>query len=370
MLVWLGLAVFERVKIALPNSIEFKVDRWIQRMKTVDDARLNALSRCAVRPRVDAFSRHSGFTLIELLVAIAIIAVLVALLLPAVQAAREQARRTACMNNLKQMGLALANYTNRHGTLPPGYQSNYSSLFQAEIGPGWGWASMILPDLEQQSLHDSIVFETPLQAPTMSTSRLVNLSVFLCPSDNMPHRWTATNSETWMYMGQVYSSSIPICDLAGSNYVGVFGIGEPGVNGEGVFFRGSYMPLALITDGLSQTLCVGERSENLQQGRGMATWVGSAPGANLWSCAPNPYEPDAGTCVEEQGSGAILGHTGEGHGPGDPYGDVNQFISRHGRGCFFLYCDGHVQYLHNEMNYQVYKALSTRNWGEIISSDY
>ena len=123
--------------------------------------------------------------------------------------------------------------------------------------------------------------------------------------------------------------------MAGSNYVGVFGIGEPGVNGEGVFFRGSYMPLTAITDGLSQTLCVGERSENLQQGRGMATWAGAVPGANLWSCAPNPYEPDAGTCVEEDGSGMILGHTGEGHGPGDPYGDVNQFISRHGGGCFF-----------------------------------
>jgi prepilin-type processing-associated H-X9-DG protein len=130
------------------------------------------------------------------------------------------------------------------------------------------------------------------------------------------------------------------------------------------------MPLNLITDGLSHTLLVGERSENLQQGRGMATWTGSVPGANMWSCAPSPFEPDSGTCVKEDGSGMILGHTGEGHGPGDPYGDVNQFTSRHGKGCFFAYCDGHVRYLRNEMNYQVYKALSTRNWGEIISDDY
>ena len=312
-------------------------------MRSSADLGVNAMSSYGTRPRAGGSSWRPGFTLIELLVVIAIIAVLVALLLPAVQAAREQARRAACMNNLKQIGLALANYTNRHGALPPGYQSIYSSIFQEEIGPGWGWASMILPDLEQQSLHDRIVFETPMQGPSMSTARLVNLSVFLCPSDNMPLSWTATDSETWMYMGQIYSSSIPICDVAGSNYVGVFGIGEPGVNGEGVFFRGSYMPLTAITDGLSQTLCVGERSENLQQGRGMATWVGAVPGANLWSCAPNPYEPDAGTCVKEDGSGMILGHTGEGHGPGDPYGDVNQFISRHGHGCFFLYCDGHVQ---------------------------
>ena len=99
--------------------------------------------------------RRPGFTLIELLVVIAIIAILIALLLPAVQAAREQARRSACTNNLKQIGLAIANYTDRHGTLPPGYQSIYSPLFQQEIGPGWGWASMILPDLEQQSASRS-----------------------------------------------------------------------------------------------------------------------------------------------------------------------------------------------------------------------
>jgi prepilin-type N-terminal cleavage/methylation domain-containing protein/prepilin-type processing-associated H-X9-DG protein len=313
---------------------------------------------------------RAGFTLIELLVVIAIIGIVIALLLPAVQASREQARRTACTNNLKQIGVAIANYTVRHGTLPPGYQSIYSAAFQNEIGPGWGWASMILPDLEQQPLHDNIVFEAPMQAPAMTTVCLATMKVFLCPSDNMPLSWTATQSATWMYGGQVYSTSIPICNVPGSNYIGMFGIGEPGVNGQGVFYRGSYMPLQSITDGLSETLCIGERSENLQQGRGMATWAGAVPGANLWSCAPNPFDPDQGTCVEESGAGMILGHTGEGHGPGDPWADVNQFISRHGKGCFFLYCDGHVRYLRHEMNYQVYIALSTRNLGEIISQDY
>jgi hypothetical protein len=69
-----------------------------------------------------------------------------------VQAAREQARRSACSNNLKQIGVALASYTNSHNTLPPGYQSVYSPLFQSEIGPGWGWASMILGELDQRPL--------------------------------------------------------------------------------------------------------------------------------------------------------------------------------------------------------------------------
>jgi prepilin-type processing-associated H-X9-DG protein len=296
--------------------------------------------------------------------------ILIALLLPAVQAAREQARQTGCTNNLKQIGIALAAYANRHGAFPPGYQSIYSSLFQAEVGPGWGWASMILPDLEQQPLYNLIQFEAPLQAPQMSTACLTTMKLFFCPSDSMPQNWVAANSETWIYMGKIYSSSIPICSVAGANYVGVFGISEPGVNGEGVFFRGSFLPFASITDGLSSTLLVGERAQNINQNRGVATWVGSVPGANMWSCAPNPYDPDAGTCVKEDGSGMILGHTGEGHGPGDPMGDINQFSSRHGKGAYFLYCDGHVRFLRNEMNYKVYKALSTRNWGEIISADY
>jgi prepilin-type N-terminal cleavage/methylation domain-containing protein/prepilin-type processing-associated H-X9-DG protein len=321
-------------------------------------------------PRSQERPRPFAFTLIELLVVMAIIGTLVSLLLPAVQAAREQARRTACQNNLKQIGLALAQYANRHGGFPPGYVSIWDPLQGKELGPGWGWASMILPELEQQALSNNLRFELPLSLPAQSTVRTASMSVFLCPGDSMPRTWTASDGEVWLYMGKLYSASTPICDVAGSNYVGMFGIGEPGVDGNGVFYRGSFTRFTDIGDGLTQTLCVGERSTNLNLGRGQATWVGAVPGAVFWSCAPNPYEPDGGTCVREDGSGMILGHTGEGHGPGDPRGDINQFLSRHGRGSFFLYCDGHVRFLRNEMNYQVYKALSTRAGGEIISDDY
>ncbi|MGE3821164.1 MAG: DUF1559 domain-containing protein [Isosphaeraceae bacterium] len=314
--------------------------------------------------------RGRGFTLIELLVVIAIIAVLIGLLLPAVQAAREQARRTTCTNNLKQMGLAFANYTTTHIGLPPGYVSTWDGFLLKEAGPGWGWAAMILPQLDQQPLFSSINFQRPIFDRINGTARIARLAAYLCPSDNMPATWEPSEGTVWIYGGQIYSVSHAICDVASSNYVGVFGIGEPGVDGDGVFFRNSFVRLQDITDGLTQTIVVGERSITLNAGRGNATWVGSVPGAQLWSCAPDPYEPDAGVCRKEDGSGMTIGHTGEGHGPGDPWGDVNQFLSRHDKGSHFLYGDGHVRFLRNSMNYNVYKALSTRAGGELISDDY
>jgi prepilin-type N-terminal cleavage/methylation domain-containing protein/prepilin-type processing-associated H-X9-DG protein len=320
--------------------------------------------RCLVR-------RAAAFTLIELLVVMAIIGVLVALLLPAVQAARESARRTQCMNNLKQIGLAIANYTEAHGAMPPGYVSHWDSYFRREVGPGWGWASMLLPQLEQQPIYDSINFRMPIQHGQNETARLRPIEIFLCPTDNMPRIWTATEGVVWIYAGQIFSSLIPICDVSASNYVGMFGIGEPGVDGDGVFYRNSSTRPVDILDGLSNTISVGERSVHLNAGRGHATWVGAVPGAVLWSCAPDPFgDPDAGVCRKEDGSGMTLGHTGEGNGPGDVQGDVNQFFSRHGRGAFFLFADGHVRYLDGNMHYPTYKALSTREGREEVYELY
>ena len=317
-----------------------------------------------------AKSVPTGFTLIELLVVIAIIAVLIGLLLPAVQASREQARRAQCTNNLKQLGLALANYTTTHNGLPPGYVSIWDTFLNKDAGPGWGWASMILPQLEQQPLFQSINFERPISEAPNATARVSRLSMYLCPSDNIAPTWKPSNGSVWIYLGKIYETSFPICDVSSSNYVGVFGVGEPGVDGDGTFFRNSFVRYAEISDGLSNTMVVGERSITLNAGRGEATWVGSVPNAVLWSCAPDPWDPDGGVCRKEDGSGMTLGHTGEGHGPGDPWGDVNQFLSRHGKGAYFLYGDGHVRYLNNSINYNVYKALSTRAGGEVISDGY
>jgi prepilin-type N-terminal cleavage/methylation domain-containing protein/prepilin-type processing-associated H-X9-DG protein len=324
-----------------------------------------------MRPSANAARRSGpgagGFTLIELLVVISIIGVLIGLTLPAVQLAREAARRTQCLNNLKQIGLALASYGDVHDGFPPGYISGYDPIITRETGPGWGWGSRILNHMDQAPVYNAINWVVAINAPSQSTIAQLPLAVFLCPSDNMPKLWMASNGSVWMYNGQVYSSEEPLGLVAGANYVGNFGIGEPGVDGEGVFFRNSFVRLRDVSDGLTNTMTSGERSIRLNAGRGYATWVGTVPGSQLWSCAPDPFDPDGGVCRREDGSGMILGHTGEGFGPGDPMGDVNQFLSRHGRGSHFLFADGHVRFLKGSMDYRAYKAMSTRNMGEVIS---
>ena len=331
-------------------------------------------------------SRRRGFTLIELLVVVAIIGILIGLTLPAVQAARESARRAQCANNLKQLGLALAAYSDTHGGLPPGYVSAYDVVNRRETGTGWGWGSMVLPWLEQRPFFDSINFSLNIEAPENQTARLTRVSAYLCPSDDdMPASWAAANGSVYIYGGVLYSAQDVICDVAGSNYIGVYGVGEPGVDGDGVFFRGSNVAPRDIQDGLSHTFSVGERSVLVDfafqnavtigtptgnQGRGQATWTGTVAGTQLWSCAPNPYESDGGVCRREDGSGMVLGHTGEGHGPDDPHSECNQFTSRHSHGCHFLFCDGHVAFLKDSVDYPTYKSMSTRASGETTSDVY
>ena len=305
-------------------------------------------------PSASQTPERRGFTLIELLVVISIIAILIALLLPAVQAAREAARRAQCVNNLKQLGLALHNYESAQLTFPPGYVSNFDAA-GTDTGPGWGWAAMLLPQIEQKPLFDAINFSLPIESPSNLTSRLPTLGAYLCPSDTVRSSW-------WVWVRT--SSGIPtqkICEVAPSNYVGVYGTSDPGIDGDGIFFRDSKIGIREITDGTSQTIAVGERSHSL----GEATWVGSVTNAVLF-----PVDNDGvGYPRAESGSGMILGHAGGRLGPGDPNGEVNQFYSRHSAGVNFLFADGHVAFLKTTMNPKTFKAFATRSGGETISGD-
>lgn len=301
-------------------------------------------------------SERRAFTLIELLVVISVIGVLIALLLPAVQAAREAARRAQCVNNLKQLGLALHNYEGTHLTFPSGYVSNFNATGD-DTGPGWGWSPMLLPQFEQTPLFNSINFTLPIEVAANQTSRLVTVGSYLCPSDRSQVYW-AVNRDI--------ATGAPrqdICQVAPSNYVAMYGVGEPGPDGNGLFFRNSKVGLRDIIDGTAQTIALGERSHRL----GEATWVGSVTNAIMF---PTDND-DIGRYRAETSSGMTLGHVGEGRGPGDPRSDVNTFYSLHaGGGVNFLFADGHVAFLKATMDYRAYKALSTRAGGEVVSGDF
>jgi prepilin-type processing-associated H-X9-DG protein/prepilin-type N-terminal cleavage/methylation domain-containing protein len=296
--------------------------------------------------------RRVAFTLVELLVVIAIIAVLIGLLLPAVQKVRAAAARAKCANNLKQIGLALQNYHDTYRAFPPGYVSGVNSAGD-DTGPGWGWAAMLLPQIEQTALYQSINFNLPIESAAISAVRTTPLPTYLCPADNPLPTWTAYSRN--LTTGAPVAA---ICDVASANYVGVFGKTEPGVDGEGMFFRNSQVAIRDISDGTSQTVAVGERSHNL----GEATWVGAVTGASL-------YNPAAGPQVENA-SGMVLGHAGDMAGPGAPNSELNQFASLHGSGINVAFADGHVSFLPSSMDYRVFAALATRAGGETISGDY
>jgi prepilin-type N-terminal cleavage/methylation domain-containing protein/prepilin-type processing-associated H-X9-DG protein len=307
-----------------------------------------------------------GFTLIELLVVIAIIAVLVGLLLPAVQAAREAARRAQCSNNLKQIGLAMHNYHGAIGVFPPGYlsatQNNSSDPGAVELGPGWAWATMLMGHVEQSALYNALNFVMPITDPASLTVRTVGLSLFLCPS-------SVGSGPAALQFGSAPPGTVVINDLAAGQYVasaGQFDIADSPASNNGVFFRGSHVALQDITDGSSQTLMVGERSRNLAD----ATWVGVVPGAtictnpawNLPNCEPSKV--------------MVLGMTGPSPGgqqwvdtPNYKGAGADDFWSLHSGGCEFLFCDGSVRFLKETINPQIFSQLSTRAGGEVVSAD-
>jgi prepilin-type processing-associated H-X9-DG protein/prepilin-type N-terminal cleavage/methylation domain-containing protein len=298
--------------------------------------------------------RHA-FTLIELLVVISVIGVLIALLLPAVQAAREAARRTQCVNNLKQLGIALHTYESASRSFPPGYVSYFDSSGN-DTGPGWGWAAMLLPRFEQKPLFDALNFNTPIEHASNSTTRVTAIAILLCPSDSAPLNWWAvTRTPNGIQLQN-------ICQVATSNYVGMYGTSDPGIDGDGIFFRDGNVGIPNITDGTAQTIAAGERAYAL----GVATWVGSVTGTSLF-----PLSNDGVGYPRVEGApGMILGHAGGNLGPGDPGCEVNQFFSQHPGGVNFLFADGHVAFLKTTMSYQVFRALATRAGGEVISGDY
>src|SRR5262245_5143700 len=183
-----------------------------------------------------------GFTLIELLVVMAIIDMLIALFLPAIQAAREAARRSQCQNNLKQLGLALHNYHDSLSVFPPGYIARDLSDPE-DTAPGWGWASMPLPDLGQSPMYSSCNFDLAIQHQANTTVGRQRLEVLMCPSDTKAGVFDVTDENDVVLGVQVATNSYAACFGSGGE------IGEEPDLSNGMFFRNSKIRVREIIDG-------------------------------------------------------------------------------------------------------------------------
>jgi len=299
------------------------------RMPSAASAKRRRCARAAV-PSRRAFLRH-GFTILELLVVIATLTILISLLLPAVQSAREASRNTQCTNHLHQIGLALHTFQNAHGVLPAGWQpvaSNESS---------YGWASAILGELEEDKLDAQIDRTRPLDAVGTAV-RSRTPEEFLCPSD--PGEAVFPLFEEFGEHGsETQESTVVLVTLPRATYVGVFGTADPddvpGDAGDGVFREKHGLRLEEVSRGLSHVLLVGERTTRKLP----STWLGIVTEG-------------------EDAPGRIVGYADL--GPNRDDADECEFDSRHLGHVNFVWADGHVASIADDINRQVYKQCAMR----------
>ncbi len=340
-----------------------------------------------------------GFTLIELLVVIAIIAVLIALLLPAVQAAREAARRAQCVNNLKQIGLGIANYESTYGVYPMGVLTD-GPLNNCAKYWGFTWADYILPYMEQSASLNALNYSGSYASVRNVTTFSNKVSSYVCPSDtpNSPPPAADIPSPQASYAG-----------VAGLTenlfYSWGIGAGQPNqdrcgvIDSEGFFGKPNMsLRIANITDGLSNSASVGEVNRFLNEPGGSNfnfNYVAGAFAGPLWGGSPTwPNDVrDTGLAymVPAPNSPANLTNASNAIGNTNPFGSTQYsfgnapgwitdpvcvrnlgqfgFHSLHPGGVNFLFGDGSVKFIKQTISLTVYNALGTVSLNEIISSD-
>jgi prepilin-type N-terminal cleavage/methylation domain-containing protein/prepilin-type processing-associated H-X9-DG protein len=324
---------------------------------------------------------RQAFTLIELLVVIAIIAILIGLLLPAVQKVREAAARMTCTNNLKQIGLALHGYHDANNSFPAGYidgNTDPNSTPDNDVGPGWGWAAYTLPYLEQGSVYNQINFNQGVGVGNNAAVSQIQLNVFQCPSDPYQQNFTVWPTNVVVAHGNYMGCNgwRECFNGAGGGTApgGDDGLqGQTGIAGAGLFVRNTRFRMANVTDGLSDTIIVGERSGNHAPG----TWTGAVTGGRCpaWMATqpPNPYFAPPGPAYDnaDYDEALVLSHGNATHIPNAdfPIYDPDTFYSMHTGGANFLFGDGSVHFLNSGIDPNTYQYLCTIAGGE-VSTNY
>lgn len=294
-----------------------------------------------LRPRRAQRICRRGFTLVELLVVIAIIGVLVGMLLPAVQAARESARRAQCSNNLKQIGLATLGHLNARNYYPAG-TTHSSDDGDATGVAGFGWAAQILPYMEEKDLANRLGIPSGelhdiLSNATKRNLAQVPITMYRCPSDS-----SNPLNEQRPFSGTKYGDTV----AARANYIANHGthfvtldkITNLKLDPFGLFWPESRLGSASVTDGTSKTLMVGERNSKHAAG----VWVGV-----------RSYFSDG-----DSGLPQVFGISDARINARDDSGKRG-FSSEHSGGAFFVYADGHVDFVDEEIDFNQTGATST-----------
>jgi prepilin-type N-terminal cleavage/methylation domain-containing protein/prepilin-type processing-associated H-X9-DG protein len=295
--------------------------------------------------------KRPGFTLVELLVVIVIISVLLGLLLSAVQKVREAANRTACTNNLKQLGLALHHFADNRGGFPPAKVVGPAP----RVGVPWptrhGWGSFILPYVEQQALYDQYRWDLNLGDPAVQGVASTQLKVFHCPSAE-PNRFS-TLSVFATYGGKGacgdYAATEGVAPVLAST-----GLIAPVVNYKGIMELNALTRINAITDGTSNTILLGEDAGRPK------VWVAGRAGPDQsisgcgWGASNNPL--------------TVQGSDGEGRPGRCAINCTNdhEIYSFHPGGANAVFADGSVRFLKADMPIHILAALVTRAGGEVV----
>lgn len=304
---------------------------------------------------------RTGFTLIELLVTIGIIAILMSLLLPAIQAAREAARKTQCRNNLKQIGVALHNFESTHGRFPA---SGYTKVTVTNPSGSYiSWRACLLPYLEQSAAHDLYRFDQNWWSEDNLKAGRYSLPSYLCPSVPSQDPITAAVEKT------PRPALVLAEPIQRSDYEAVMGIRSAidplrypdKASTRSVMYRNSETRFAEITDGSSNTIAViecGARPDVYRQRTRVASLKNDQ--GNGWLDSESAFSVD----------GTVSAHSQPGQATGDvssPMNETNEneIYSFHSGGAMFLFADGHAEFLNQNIDLKTLAALITKSGGEV-----